>query len=132
MWHRWQTETSWPIAGVQLEDVGTRAGSTALPLPGYDVRAFDVSSGREMARGELGSLAARLPLPPGTMQTLYGDDERYEATYLTELPGWHSLGDAGYIDDDGYIHVMARTDDVINVAGHRMSTGRLEEVVLSP
>jgi len=125
----WQTETGWPIGGLQLDGVGTKPGSTSLPLPGYDVQVFSSETKQPLPRGSLGSLAIRLPLPPGTMQTLYNNDARCERAYFEEFPGWYSAGDAGVIDDDGYIHVMARTDDVINCAGHRLSTGGLEEVI---
>lgn len=129
-WHgRWQTETGSPIAGVVREEIGVKSGSCSLPLPGYDVRVLDAASGAELPRGNLGSLAAKLPLPPGTMQTLYRDETRFVNSYLSEFDGYHSLGDAGIVDDDGYVHVMARTDDVINVAGHRLSTGQIEEIL---
>jgi propionyl-CoA synthetase len=127
----WQTETGSPIAGFVPVEVGTKSGSTALPLPGFDVRCLSAATGEELPHGTLGSLAARLPLPPGTMQTLHRDEARFVEAYRSEFEGYHSLGDAGTIDDDGYISVMARTDDVINVAGHRLSTGLLEEVVAS-
>ncbi|KAL1503528.1 hypothetical protein AB1Y20_012008 [Prymnesium parvum] len=124
----WQTETGWPIAGIQLDEVGGKPGSTSLPLPGYDVRVLD-ETGAEAARGKLGSLAIRLPLPPGTMRTLYNSDARCRESYFDRFPGFYCAGDAGVLDEDGYIHVMERTDDVINCAGHRLSTGALEEVV---
>jgi propionyl-CoA synthetase len=126
----WQTETGWPISGMQLEDVGFKAGSCSLPLPGYDVRVLDAETHEEMPVGELGSLAVKLPFPPGVMQTLYNNDQRYVDAYLTEFgDGFYSAGDAGFIDGDGYLSVMARTDDVINTAGHRLSTGQMEEII---
>ena len=125
----WQTETGSPIAGFVPREVGVKPGSTALPLPGFDVRCLDSQTGEELPRGCLGCLAAKLPLPPGTMQTLHKDERRFIEAYRTEFVGYHSLGDAGVVDEDGYISVMGRTDDVINVAGHRLSTGGLEEVV---
>eukprot|EP00946_MAST-07B_sp_MAST-7B-sp1_P004029 g4029.t1 len=126
----WQTETGWPIAGMQLEDVGFKAGSCSLPLPGYDVRVLNSETHEQMPIGELGSLAVKLPFPPGVMQTLYNNDKRYVDAYLTEFgDGYYSAGDAGFIDEDGYLSVMARTDDVINTAGHRLSTGQMEEII---
>ena len=127
----WQTETGSPIAGIVDEGLGVKPGSCSLPLPGYDVRCLDAATGQELPRGSLGSLAAKLPLPPGAMQTLHGNEERFISAYRREFPGYHSLGDAGVVDGDGYIHVLARTDDVINVAGHRLSTGALEECLSS-
>ena len=165
------------------EDVGLKPGSCALPLPGFDVRSLDAATGAELPRGTLGSLAAKLPLPPGAMQSLYNNEARFRTAYLDEFEGYHSLGDAGFVDEDGYVHVMvthirafrihiffragwggraeeivschvmrasrarrfvhallagtcffaaalqARTDDVINVSGVRLSTGALEEVL---
>lgn len=108
-----------------------KPGSTSLPLPGYDVRALDEQTGREVGRGELGSLAIKLPLPPGTMRSLHGSDERCCSAYFSRFPGFYASGDAGRIDEGGYVHVMGRTDDVINCAGHRLSTGALEEVVVA-
>ena len=114
----------------RLEDVGFKAGSCSLPLPGYDVRVLDAETHEEMPVGELGSLAVKLPFPPGVMQTLYNNDQRYVDAYLTEFgDGFYSAGDAGFIDGDGYLSVMARTDDVINTAGHRLSTGQMEEII---
>ncbi|HEX7079467.1 MAG TPA: propionyl-CoA synthetase [Gammaproteobacteria bacterium] len=128
--HWWQTETGWPITanprGLGLFE--TRAGSANKPMPGWDVEALD-EHGRPVQRGAIGALACRLPLPPGTLSTLWGADERYREAYLAQYPGYYATGDAGCIDVDGYVHVLTRTDDVINVAGHRLSTGAIEEVL---
>ena len=97
-------------------------------MPGYDVRVLD-EEGEDMPRGELGNIVIRLPMPPGTMLTLWGNRERHRDGYLTRYPGHYLTGDSGVIDEDGYVHIMSRIDDVINVAGHRLSTGRLEEVL---
>lgn len=129
--HWWQTETGWPICAVPrgLESLEPKAGSTAVPMPGYDVRILD-GKGRELTEpGEEGSIALRLPLPPGTLTGVWGSPERFRQSYLEAFPGWYATGDAGHIDEDGYVFVMGRTDDVINVAGHRLSTGSLEEVL---
>ena len=125
----WQTETGWPISGLQLHKIGTKPGSCNLPMPGYDVVVLDAETSELLPTNELGSLAIKLPFPPGTMQTLYNNDERYHEAYLKEFPGYYSAGDAGMIDEDGYLSVMARTDDVINTAGHRLSTGQIEEII---
>ena len=126
----WQTETGWPIAatmqGVQTAPI--RPGSPGRPVPGYEVAILD-ESGRPLPRGEEGAIAIALPLPPGTLPTLWGDDERYLRSYLQAFPGYYASGDGGFLDTDGYVYVMGRTDDVINVAGHRLSTGSLEAVV---
>ncbi|MGC0423201.1 propionyl-CoA synthetase [Embleya sp. AB8] len=126
----WQTETGWPIVAnpMGLEPHPTRAGSATLPVPGYDVRILDVA-GREVAPGVDGAVVLKLPMPPGTLATLWGDDERCIASYLTTYPGYYLSGDGGRKDEDGYVYVMGRTDDVINVAGHRLSTGSMEEVL---
>tara|TARA_B100000780_G_C21117933_1_gene452482 strand:+ start:96 stop:1733 length:1638 start_codon:yes stop_codon:yes gene_type:complete len=126
----WQTESGWPMTGMQFKDVGTKSGSCSLPNPGYDVKVLDAETHEEMPVGELGSIAIKLPFPPGTMQTLYNNDQRYVDAYLTEFGNeYYSAGDAGMIDSDGYLSVMARTDDVINTAGHRLSTGQMEEII---
>jgi propionyl-CoA synthetase len=104
----WQTETGSPIAGFVPAEIGVRSGSTALPLPGYDVRCLSAETGEELPAGHLGSLAAKLPLPPGTMQTLHQDEERFVAAYRSEFEGYHSLGDAGVIDADGCVHPRGR------------------------
>jgi propionyl-CoA synthetase len=135
----WQTETGWPIAGIQLGDVGVRKGSCSLPMPGYDVRVLDAHAAAvkpgecmELPVGQLGSFAIKLPFPPGAMQSLYNNDQRFLDAYLTEFGrDYYSTGDAGFVDVDGYINVMARTDDVINTAGHRLSTGQMEEIISS-
>ncbi|GAA1936392.1 AMP-binding protein [Nocardioides hwasunensis] len=123
----WQTETGWPIAANLrgLEPSEIKPGSPSRPVPGYDVRILD-PDGHEVAPGVEGAICIRLPLPPGCLQTVWGDDERYLSSYLTDFPGHYLTGDGGYVDEDGYLFVMGRTDDVINVAGHRLSTGALE------
>jgi len=126
----WQTETGWPIASNLrgLDPLPIKPGSPSVRVPGYDVRVLD-SSGVELPAGTEGNIAIRLPLPPGTLPTLWGDDQRYIDSYLTVFPGYYATGDGGYIDVDDYVYVMGRTDDVINVAGHRLSTGSMEAVV---
>jgi len=128
--HWWQTETGWPIAANLrgLEPMPVKPGSPTVPVPGYDVRVLR-ASGEECAPGEEGAICIRLPLPPGTLPTLWQDDERYVRSYLTAFPGYYLTGDGGYFDEDGYLFVMGRTDDVINVAGHRLSTGSMEAVL---
>ena len=125
--HWWQTETGWPVAAnpMGLEPHPPRPGSATLPMPGYDVRVVD-EAGEPVREGQI---VIKLPLPPGTLPTLWQDDERYVASYLSAHPGYYLTGDGGYIDDDGYLFVMGRTDDVINVAGHRLSTGAIEQVL---
>ena len=126
----WQTETGWPIAANLrgLEPLPLKEGSPSVAVPGYDVRVLD-GVGQEVAPGVEGNIVIRLPLPPGTLPTLWGDDDRYIGSYLSAFPGYYTTGDGGYRDEDGYLYVLGRTDDVINVAGHRMSTGVLEAVV---
>ena len=128
--HWWQTETGWPIcsnpAGIELMPV--KHGSPTKAVPGWDIRVLDDAL-NEAGAGEIGALVARLPLPPGSLPTLWQADDRYREAYLEEFPGYYKTGDAGYIDEDGYVYVMTRTDDVINVAGHRLSTGQMEEVL---
>jgi len=128
--HWWQTETGWAIAGncVGLGHVPIKHGSPTFPLPGWDLRVLNESN-EEVRRGQTGALSVRLPMPPGALPTLWQNDERFAESYLTEFPGYYKTADAGYIDEDGYVFVMARTDDIINVAGHRLSTGAIEEVV---
>ena len=123
----WQTETGWPIASNPrgLEELPLKPGSPSVPVPGYDVRVLD-GFGVEAAPGEEGAICLRLPMPPGTLPTLWGDDQRYVEGYLSTFEGYYLTGDGGYLDDDGYLFVMGRTDDVINVAGHRLSTGGIE------
>ncbi len=130
--HWWQTETGWPIAAncLGLEQLPVRAGSPTRAVPGYDVRVLD-SEGNEVPDGEIGSIMIRLPLPPGTLTTLWQNDARYVDSYLSTYEGWYLTGDAGYRDSDAYIWVMSRIDDIINTAGHRLSTGGMEEVLAS-
>jgi propionyl-CoA synthetase len=128
----WQTETGWPIAanpaGIELMPI--KPGSPTVAMPGYDVRILS-ESGEPLPPNTLGAVAIRLPLPPGTLPTLWNAEARFIKSYLTTFPGYYETGDAGMIDEDGYISIMARTDDVINVAGHRLSTGAMEEVLAS-
>ncbi|RFP91205.1 propionyl-CoA synthetase [Rhodobacteraceae bacterium 63075] len=128
--HWWQTETGWTIAGnpVGIEPLPVKLGSPTVPMPGYDVRILG-DDGHELAAGELGAIAIKLPLPPGTLPNLWNAEERFRKSYLSTFPGYYETGDAGMIDEDGYLYIMARTDDVINVAGHRLSTGGMEEVL---
>ena len=128
--HWWQTETGYVIAGnpIRIEKLPIKIGSPTVPMPGFDIKVLD-RTGRELPAGELGSIAIKLPLPPGTLPTLWNAAERFKSSYLNTFPGYYETGDAGTIDDDGYIYIMARTDDVINVAGHRLSTGAIEEVL---
>jgi propionyl-CoA synthetase len=128
--HWWQTETGWPICSNCLGDelLPIVPGSPARAVPGYEVVVLD-DNGEQIHDDSIGALAIRSPLPPGTFTTLWNADERFEQAYFSRFPGFYETGDAGYIDDNGYVFVMARTDDVINVAGHRLSTGALEEVL---
>ena len=128
--HWWQTETGWPIAAnpLGIEQLPTEYGSSTVPMPGFDVRIVD-ESGTEMPQGGHGAIVIKLPLPPGCLLSLWEDDEAFLKSYFEEYPGYYKTGDAGYIDDKGYIFVMSRVDDIINVAGHRLSTGAIEEVV---
>ena len=128
--HWWQTETGWPIAGdpLGLEMFEPKAGSVCKPVPGYDVQIVD-AAGEPRGPSEEGDVVIRLPLPPGCLPTVWGDHQRYQDAYLSQYEGYYNTGDEGYFDDDGYLFIMGRTDDVINVAGHRLSTGQMEEVV---
>jgi propionyl-CoA synthetase len=128
--HWWQTETGWPIAAncLGIEPLPVKPGSPTKPVPGYDVRVLR-ESGEDAAPNETGTIAIRLPLPPGTLPTLWNDDARYVSSYLEHFPGHYVTGDGGHLDEDGYLFVMGRIDDVINVAGHRLSTGSMEEVL---
>ncbi|ACP27067.1 AMP-dependent synthetase and ligase [Sinorhizobium fredii NGR234] len=130
--HWWQTETGWPVAGnpLGLGLLPVKYGSPAVPLPGYDVQVLD-DAGHPVEAGTLGNVVVKLPLPPGCLPTLWKADDRFRAAYLEEYPGYYKTADAGYIDEDGYVFIMARTDDIINVAGHRLSTGAMEEVCAS-
>ncbi|MCU0839845.1 MAG: propionyl-CoA synthetase [Rhodospirillales bacterium] len=128
--HWWQTETGWAIAAdcMGLEVLPVKPGSPTKPVPGWNVVVLDEGC-REVPRGQIGSICVKLPLPPGSLPTLWNNDARYVKSYLTEFPGHYATADAGYMDEDGYVYIMARTDDVINVAGHRLSTGGMEEVL---
>ena len=128
--HWWQTETGWAIASncLGIEQLPIKSGSPTLAVPGYQVEVLD-EQGNQKPDGELGSIAIKLPLPPGTLTTLWQNDDRYISSYLSDYEGYYLTGDAGFIDSDAYIWVMGRTDDVINVAGHRLSTGRMEECI---
>jgi propionyl-CoA synthetase len=128
--HWWQTETGWAIAAncMGLEALPVKPGSPTKPAPGWNVVVLDEGS-REVPRGQIGSICVKLPLPPGALPTLWNNDARFVKSYLTEFPGHYATADAGYMDEDGYVYIMARTDDVINVAGHRLSTGGMEEVL---
>ena len=128
--HWWQTETGFTIAGnpAGLEALPVKIGSPTVPMPGYDVQILD-EAGHAVPAGTLGAIAIKLPLPPGTLPTLWNAEDRFRKSYLSHFPGYYETGDAGMIDEDGYLYIMARTDDVINVAGHRLSTGAMEEVL---
>lgn len=129
--HWWQTETGWAIAGnfCGLERLPIKPGSATKPMPGYDVRIVDPSTGEEVPRERSGVIVVKLPLPPGTFMTLWKRDDDFKKTYFDPFPGYYFTGDGGYIDEDGYVFVMGRVDDIINVAGHRLSTGEMEEIV---
>jgi propionyl-CoA synthetase len=128
--HWWQTETGWAIAGnpMGIEHLPVKLGSPTVPMPGYDIHILD-DGGHPVPAGTLGAIAVKLPLPPGTLPTLWQADDRFHKSYLSTFPGYYETGDAGMLDEDGYVYIMARTDDVINVAGHRLSTGAMEEVL---
>jgi propionyl-CoA synthetase len=130
--HWWQTETGWAIAGnpVGLGQLPVKHGSATVAMPGFDIRVLD-DGGHPVESGKLGNIVVKLPLPPACLPTLWHADERFAAGYLDEFPGYYKTSDAGYCDEDGYIFVMGRTDDVINVAGHRLATGAMEEVLAS-
>lgn len=130
--HWWQTETGWAIAAnpLGIEQLPIKPGSPAVPMPGYDIDILD-DAGHPVEAGTLGAIAIKMPLPPGTLPTLWNAQERFCNSYLNTFPGYYETGDAGMKDDDGYVYIMARTDDVINVAGHRLSTGAMEEVLAS-
>ncbi|HET9854556.1 MAG TPA: propionyl-CoA synthetase [Methylomirabilota bacterium] len=128
--HWWQTETGWPMAAncVGLGMLPVKPGSPTKVVPGYDIRVLGEDN-REVPAGQIGSIAVKLPMPPGSLPTLWNNDAGYEASYLTRHPGYYLTGDAGYKDEDDYIYIMSRVDDIINVAGHRLSTGAMEEVL---
>ena len=128
--HWWQTETGWAICAncLGLEHLPVKYGSPTKPVPGWTLCVLDEDA-KEVEAGKIGALVAKLPLPPGTLPTLWNADQRYKEAYLEEFPGFYKTADAGYIDEDGYVFVMARTDDIINTAGHRLSTGAMEEVI---
>ncbi|WP_424969365.1 propionate-CoA ligase PrpE [Dinoroseobacter sp. S76] len=130
--HWWQTETGWAIAAnpMGIEHLPVKIGSPSVAMPGYDVQVLD-EGGHPVEPGTLGAIAIKLPLAPGTLPNLWNAEARFVKSYLTTFPGYYETGDAGYIDEDGYLYIMARTDDVINVAGHRLSTGAMEEVLAS-
>jgi acyl-coenzyme A synthetase/AMP-(fatty) acid ligase len=129
--HWWQTETGWPIVAnmMGLEPVAVKAGSATRPVPGYQVEILD-EEGNQVGANKKGFIAIKLPLPPGCLPTLWNDDYRFERSYLSMFDGYYATGDGGYIDEDGYVFIMGRVDDVINVAGHRLSTGEMEEVIM--
>lgn len=130
--HWWQTETGWAIAGnmMGLEPAEPKAGSATFPTPGFDVQILD-SRGEQAAANEEGSVCIKLPMPPGCLTSVWGDHARYESSYMAAYPGYYLTGDGGKFDEDGYLFIMGRTDDVINIAGHRLSTGEMEEIVAS-
>jgi propionyl-CoA synthetase len=130
--HWWQTETGWPIAAncVGLGALPVKPGSPTKAVPGYDVRVL-AEDGGEMKAGDIGAIVIRLPMPPSCLPTLWNNDAGYEKSYLSRYAGYYLTGDAGYKDEDGYVYIMSRVDDIINVAGHRLSTGGMEEVLAS-
>ncbi|MGQ8366169.1 propionyl-CoA synthetase [Glaciecola sp. 1036] len=130
--HWWQTETGWAICAnpVGLGTLPTKAGSSTVPVPGFNVKILD-SLGNELPANTQGTIAIELPLPPSCLPTIWGNFERFKQGYLSEYPGYYCSGDGGYVDEEGYLFIMGRTDDVINVAGHRLSTGEMEEVLAS-
>jgi propionyl-CoA synthetase len=127
--HWWQTETGWPVASnpLGIETLPVKHGSPSVPMPGYDIEVLD-DAGHAVPTGTLGNVVVKLPLPPGCLPTLWNADDRFRSAYLDEFPGYYKTADAGYIDGDGYLFIMSRTDDIINCAGHRLSTGAMEEV----
>ena len=128
--HWWQTETGWSIAAncMGIEPLPIKSGSPTLPIPTCDVQVLD-EGGKQVPNGEIGSIVVKLPLPPGSLSGLWQNDARFIEAYMADFPGYYKTGDAGYLDEDGYVYVMSRTDDIINVAGHRLSTGGMEEVL---
>jgi propionyl-CoA synthetase len=130
--HWWQTESGWPMASnpIGIERFPVKPGSPTVAVPGYDIRVLD-EDGNERPPGEIGAIVVKLPLPPGTLPTLWNADQRYVDSYLSRYPGFYLTADAGFKDEDGYLSIMSRIDDIINVAGHRLSTGAMEEVLAS-
>jgi propionyl-CoA synthetase len=130
--HWWQTETGWPVASncMGIEQLPVKHGSPTRIVPGYDVQVLD-DDGHPVKAGDIGNIVIKLPMPPGCLPTLWNNDEGFKKSYLARFPGYYNTGDAGFIDEDGYIFIMSRTDDIINVAGHRLSTGGMEEVLAS-
>jgi propionyl-CoA synthetase len=128
--HWWQTETGWPIASncLGIEELAIKPGSPTSAVPGWDIQVLDPNC-KPVAPGEIGAISIKLPLPPGALPTLWRNDDRFVESYMAEYPGYYQTGDAGIIDEEGYLHVMSRTDDIINVAGHRLSTGGMEQVL---
>ncbi len=128
--HWWQTETGWPITAncIGIEEFSIKPGSSTKPVPGYDVQIID-NTGKKLKPKEEGLVVIKLPLPPGTLPTLWNADQRFVDSYMSLFPGYYFTSDGGYIDDDGYVYIMGRVDDVINIAGHRLSTGAMEEVI---
>jgi len=129
--HWWQTESGWPISANQVGTQGylpVKYGSSFKAVQGWNLKIFDSDEAVEVSSGNMGRIAVKLPTPPGFMLTLFNNDERFCSSYMQDIPGYYNTGDAGVIDEDNYVHVMTRTDDVINVAGHRLSTGAMEEV----
>jgi propionyl-CoA synthetase len=130
--HWWQTETGWPIASncIGIERLAIKPGSPTCAVPGWEIAVLDRAC-NPVAPGEIGAISIKLPLPPGALPTLWQNDARFVESYMAEYPGYYQTGDAGIIDEAGYLHVMSRTDDIINVAGHRLSTGGMEQVLAS-
>jgi propionyl-CoA synthetase len=129
--HWWQTELGWPGVGnsVGLGRMPVKYGACSAPVPGFELAIAD-EQGHILPHNTLGDMILKLPLPPGTLTTLYGDHDRFISSYLSKYPGYYDTGDAVHVDDDGYIHIMGRNDDVINTAGHRLSTGSMEEILM--
>jgi propionyl-CoA synthetase len=130
--HWWQTETGWPIASncLGIEELPVKPGSPTCAVPGWNIEVLDPAC-NPVSAGEIGAISIKLPLPPGALSTLWKNDDRFVESYMQEYPGYYQTGDAGIIDEGGYLHVMSRTDDIINVAGHRLSTGGMEQVLSS-
>ena len=126
----WQTETGWPICSnpMGIEKMPVKEGSATVPVMGYEVQILD-DSGKEVAGGKMGNICIKLPLPPSALLTLWNNDEGCKESYFKNFAGYYQTGDAGYLDEDGYLFIMSRTDDIINTAGHRLSTGAIEEVL---